>query len=305
MPRPYPLPARAKETTPEEAQQRRDDLHALEGGIKATIGEGRRALWKLAAQLDLWEEEQGWHGLGYEDLTHWLAAPEIGMTKSRYYDLVSTYRELKQREVDAAVMQELEVSKVVKVLPAVKQHRVNLEDALDDAKTLGYRDLREKYRDPAADRPDPGGSTSGTGGSAALPPDDDPIVASAVEPGAAGEVLDDDDEPIEVEAATASGRPEAKLAQKAQPTPSGQVADDVTEDPTRRGAELLVRQDSDGGLTILGWRQQFVESRNMRDELRRLVQEGRRVLRLRVVGEHGPKRPGEPAETAAGGLDRP
>jgi hypothetical protein len=57
-------------------------------------------------------------------------------------------------QIEPERIRELEVTKVCTVLPAVRQGRANLEDALDDAKTLSRSDLREKHRDPAAKKGD-------------------------------------------------------------------------------------------------------------------------------------------------------
>ncbi|MBN1530697.1 MAG: helix-turn-helix domain-containing protein [Thermoleophilaceae bacterium] len=146
------LAPRAKELSPEEAQQRREEMEALNGAIKDAIADGRRALWSLAALLDRFDEEDGWAALGFKSQNEWLASREIGITRGRFHDLVDTYRELVKREVEPSVIKVLEPSKVRTVLPAVRSGRASLEDALDHVKTLGFRDLRERYRDPEAGR---------------------------------------------------------------------------------------------------------------------------------------------------------
>jgi hypothetical protein len=170
----HPLAPRAKELTLEEAKQRREAMFKVESGIKEAIAEGKAALWKLAAYLDVWEDQGGWLALGYEKLNDWLADPEIGISKSQFHHLVDSYRYLKDNEIEPAEIRELEHSKVKVVLPAVRQGRVKLEDAIADVKVKGWRDLREDYRDPAADAK-PGPSTCAGTSKPPLPPDEEPV----------------------------------------------------------------------------------------------------------------------------------
>lgn len=141
--------------TTEEMEARKESMTDLHSRIITVKGEAEASLWKLAAYLDLWDDNSGWSALGYEKLTHWLADPEISMTKGRFYDLIGVYRELKQRGLELEQMAELEHSKVRIALPAVKSGRKTFEEAIDDVKTLGARDLRDTYREPTApDKPE-------------------------------------------------------------------------------------------------------------------------------------------------------
>jgi hypothetical protein len=154
-----PATPKARELTPDEAELRASAMYALDQEIKKGLRSGREAMWKVAQALHEFDEGSGWTALGYEKLSDWLAEPDIGMMRRTYYRLVSSYRELVVlRRVDESKLLELDVSKVDIVLPAVKSGKVDLEDALEDVKELGARDLRDKY----ISRPDPADSATTT-----------------------------------------------------------------------------------------------------------------------------------------------
>jgi hypothetical protein len=162
----HPTAPAPRELTDEEAEERAQRCYGLEQSIKAGLRAGREALWEVARSLHEFDEESGWSALGYEKLGDWLADPEVSMTRRTYYRLIGTHRELAARKVKPELLPALDVSKVDIVLPAVKAGRVALDDALEDVKELGARDLRDKYLkrpDPAESVPDPGdGANVGT-----------------------------------------------------------------------------------------------------------------------------------------------
>jgi hypothetical protein len=166
---PHPVQVPARELTTEEAAERAELCRGLDRELKATIAEGKRVLWELARLLHEWDETSGWTALGYDSVGDWLADPAVEMTRSTFYRLVSTYRELVvRRRLDPADLDGLELSKAQVVLPAVKAGRVRLDDALADAKRLGKTALRQEYAPP-------GGLSGETPAPAASPPlpDDD------------------------------------------------------------------------------------------------------------------------------------
>jgi hypothetical protein len=143
----HPVPAPARELTPEEAQERREESFALDQEVKAALADGRAAMWRLAKAIYEFDELACWSALGYESLAHWLADPEVGLRKTQFYALRSRWEQLHVlRKVGEEELKELPPSKVDVVLPAIRAGTVKLEQALGDAKAMGFRDLRSVYR---------------------------------------------------------------------------------------------------------------------------------------------------------------
>jgi hypothetical protein len=317
MPR-HPVPSRAKPPTPEEAEQRREDMTALNEGIQQTIAEGRRALWKLAEQLSLWHDDIGWSALGYDSLEEWLEDPTIEISRGRFRDLVDTYRFLEQREVPKQVMARLNYTKVRTVLPAVRAHRVDLADALKDAQALGSRALREKYSvpstakrteeagRPAYDEPsDPAADETPAPASAPEPVEPADIEPRALSTPAQPEstVADAAEPPTAVEGTATEVDPQKSAL--AEPTTSGRLSGAATDDDLMRpSARLYVGEDQSGGWVILGLRDEIEASPNRRADLVRRLSEGRPVHQLRVMGPARLERLRNPTEATAAGQDR-
>ena len=137
----------ARELSDEELQLAVDEAFAYERQVKEGLARGREALWQTAEALYEFSEVGGWRYLGgYETLGDWLADPEISLTRSTYFRLVETWREVVVRhEVDPATVRALDPSKVALTLPAVRDGRETMDGALDAAATNGWRDLRERY----------------------------------------------------------------------------------------------------------------------------------------------------------------
>jgi predicted RNase H-like HicB family nuclease len=132
--------------TPEEAEERKKKAFGLHVDVRDALSQGRAALWETARALYEFDEMHGWTALGYDRIGDWLADPEISITKSQFYRLTGVWRELVViRKVDTTSVRELEPSKVDIVLPAVRSGRVKLDEALEDTKSMGARDLREEY----------------------------------------------------------------------------------------------------------------------------------------------------------------
>lgn len=89
--------------------------------------------------------EEGWSALGYDSMSQYLADPEIGMSRTTFYNLADIWE---QYVVRGGQDQRLLCSptKLEIPLPALKAGEVTPEEALTDAQTLGQRDLRIKYR---------------------------------------------------------------------------------------------------------------------------------------------------------------
>ena len=114
--------------------------------VKTGLLKARGGLWEAASALYAFTEESGWLALGYDTLGEWLADPDITLTRTTYYRMVDTWRELHVvRELDAPTLGSLDMTKVSIALPALKAGKAQLEDVVSDARELGARDLREKY----------------------------------------------------------------------------------------------------------------------------------------------------------------
>jgi hypothetical protein len=137
----------ARTITDEEHQTLVTEAFQLERQVKEGLARGREALWATAEALYEFSEAQGWKLLGgYDTLGDWLADPEISLTRSTYFRLVETWREVVvRREIEPESVKAVDLSKVALTLPAVKDGRETIEGALDAAATNGWRDLRERY----------------------------------------------------------------------------------------------------------------------------------------------------------------
>ena len=83
-----------------------------------------------------------------------LAQPEIGLSRSWFFRLIQTWRDLVVvRKVSPARLAAIDTTKVEEIRPAIMSGHVKPDAALADAEALGRRDLREKYRSLAADTP--------------------------------------------------------------------------------------------------------------------------------------------------------
>lgn len=137
---------RARQLTPEEVQERVDHAFDLETRIKSSYVHVHEAWWDLSEHLFLFSEGGCWVLLGYDRLEDWLAQPDLGMSRSQFFLMVKLWRDLVvTRQIEPASLHEIEPSKVREVAPAIMKGEVEIEDALDDARELGYRDVREKY----------------------------------------------------------------------------------------------------------------------------------------------------------------
>jgi hypothetical protein len=134
-----------RELSPKEAEDRGKAMFALDQRIREALAAGRRSIWEAARALAEFDAENGWTALGYDTLAEWLADPEISMSRATYYRMVRVRNELDRRQVPEVEMHSLDVSKVELVLPRLQAGKVNLSEALDDARELGRRDLRIKY----------------------------------------------------------------------------------------------------------------------------------------------------------------
>jgi hypothetical protein len=136
-----------RELSREEAEDLVHEAFACEREIKANIATIHADTWTLAEHVYEFHELRGWTLVGYETLEKFLAQPEVGMSRTSFFRLFQTWRDLVEvRKVAPERLSEIEPSKVYEVRPAIMSGKVSPDDALDDAQALGFRDLREKYR---------------------------------------------------------------------------------------------------------------------------------------------------------------
>jgi hypothetical protein len=138
----------------EDEAARAEVCFAIATRLKAGLQSGREALWDVAKAAAEFDDQSGWTALGYDSMRHWLAEPDIGMSRRTFLRLVSTWREMEKRQVSSARLALLEPAKVDVVLPKVRSGAVELDDALADAEELGYADLRHRYQGAKED-PEP------------------------------------------------------------------------------------------------------------------------------------------------------
>lgn len=119
---------------------------------EARIFEGVRAIqggmWALAAYLHEFDREQMWRSRGFDSLKSWSASPELrDLGYRQIRTLIQGYRELVlERDVPVEQLADVAPSKAAVVLPAVARGEVELDEALDDARTMKRAHLREHYR---------------------------------------------------------------------------------------------------------------------------------------------------------------
>lgn len=107
----------------------------------------------LAGKLYEFVEGRMFEPLGYETQAEWLASPHIELKRTQVLLLTRVHRTLVvERNVRASELEGVSPDKLDLALDAIKAGAVPWQDALADAKALGYRDMRERYRsgDPNA-----------------------------------------------------------------------------------------------------------------------------------------------------------
>jgi hypothetical protein len=200
----HPVPASAVELTDEEVAQRAKQMFALDQLIRAGLNKGREGLWEAAEAMYHFDEQAGWSALDYESVVHYCADPEIGISRATYYKMVRAYEQtVVRRQIPFARVKQLDRSKVDIVLTKVSTGEKKIDDALDDAETLGWRDLRDLYLGER-ESPKPGvsalrhddGDGDDTGQLYGL--DDEPLEDEGEDEVVSGTVVPDPDQPAGV-----------------------------------------------------------------------------------------------------------
>lgn len=138
---------------------RKVDAHDAHNRLVFGIKASHLALSAVAQACHEIHEQQAWSELGYDTLSEYLASPEIGMSRSAFYDLCAIWeRYVLEGGADPQALQAGGPSKLVVPIPAIKAGEVTVIEALEDVEALGLRDLRSKYQgddlDKESKRPD-------------------------------------------------------------------------------------------------------------------------------------------------------
>lgn len=112
------------------------------------LGAVRAGLVQMARGCHDLSVGEGWLALGFENVSEYLASPEITLSRSQFYRLADIWQ---QYVVDGGLRPEVlaaaDESKLEVPLPALRQGVVSAERAAADATSLTRRDLRERYRE--------------------------------------------------------------------------------------------------------------------------------------------------------------
>lgn len=136
----------ARNLTEDEWAERQQVARELDGVIRRDVRAGAEALWHLAQDLWKFDEAGGWSALGFESLGAWLEQPGIDLSTQTYYRFVQTYREARARGITSASTKDLpSLTKLYRALPAITQGVATMDEAVEDARTMSDRAMREKY----------------------------------------------------------------------------------------------------------------------------------------------------------------
>ncbi len=128
-------------------EQEIEEAHRLDTEIKRCIQQGREIWVELAARLYHFHELKGWKRLGYTSFEEYLASPDIELGRSQVFNHIAAFRELViLRDVEVSDLAQVDMTKAVEVLPAVRRGDVPWKEAFHDLLTLAVRDVRTKYR---------------------------------------------------------------------------------------------------------------------------------------------------------------
>lgn len=129
---------------PEYTERTRDAQGAHEQ-LLTGLHHANRGLALAASACHRLRLDEGWTALGYDSLGQYLASPEIAMSRSQFYALADIWEQyIEQGQVDERRL--VAPSKLEVPLAALKAGDITVDEAIEDAETLGLRDLRQKYR---------------------------------------------------------------------------------------------------------------------------------------------------------------
>jgi hypothetical protein len=181
----HPVPASAVELTDEEMQERAQTMYALDQQVRAGLTKGREGLWEAARALHEFDGQSGWSALGYESVSHYCADPGIEISRSTYLRMVRAYEQtVVRRQVDFDRVKQIDRTKVDIVLGKVASGEKKIDDALNDAESLGFRDLRDLYwgeRPEKEEKEDDGEACVNVDATDLVGLDDEPVYEGSVE----------------------------------------------------------------------------------------------------------------------------
>lgn len=143
----HPIPNEHKQLTKGELEQLREDAFSYELRVKKAAGSIREAWWNFARELYAFHEGGYWQVLGYDSLQEFLAQPDLGLSRSQFFQMTKTWRDLVEvKKIKPELLAKLEPSKVSEVVPAIMRGDVKPAAALADVESLSYSDVKKKYR---------------------------------------------------------------------------------------------------------------------------------------------------------------
>lgn len=135
--------------------------HAVDQRIRVTVRVLKGAWITLAQDLYEFKQAQMWIDLGFSGFEAWMADPGVEVEARWVYDVLAMWQQLViERGVEPSRLQELQISKVREVLPAIRRGLVTVDEGLGDAETLRRSDLEERYRGKSSDGRTAGPDTS-------------------------------------------------------------------------------------------------------------------------------------------------
>lgn len=174
----------AKDLSTDDLEEAISTASQAHQGIVQTLTRARTDMWELSARFHDFHENSRWRLLGgYDTLNDWLADSDIGFARSTFFGLVRMWEQLVVlRGADVEELKGVDWTKLQWLLPYITSNKVDIATAVADAKTLGHRDIREKYPserkqiEPPSEDPDPAPKTPVVDA-----PDSEPIQASEVQ----------------------------------------------------------------------------------------------------------------------------
>jgi hypothetical protein len=131
---------------PQVSESRVERAERLDREIVAGIRAIRMAWVLLAEFVYQFHDERGWETLGYETLNAYLAEPHRDIKRRQFFRLVELHREFViERGVSPLVLAEIDVSRMIELLPAIRDGNVSVDELLETARTCTSRELRRRY----------------------------------------------------------------------------------------------------------------------------------------------------------------
>lgn len=131
----------------EEQQLAAQVAHRMDQNVRR-IKRQMEGLWvELAETLHHFRAGQMWRDLGFDTFEQWLSDPGVELERRWVYKLTDAYKFLVlEYGVPRERVEQLKISKVNEVLPAIRRGQVELEAALADVETLPRSELEIQYR---------------------------------------------------------------------------------------------------------------------------------------------------------------